>query len=611
MYQTYFGLRDHPFSITPDPGYLYLSSAHQEALAHLLYGTHEDGGFVQLTGEVGTGKTTLIRSLLAQHLENIDVALCLNPKLTVQEFVASICDELKVDYPSQSQSLKPLIDALNKHLLETHAQGRQTVLIIDEAQNLSRDVLEQVRLFTNLETHRHKLLKIILVGQPELQQLLERADLRQLAQRITARYHLPSLNRQETIAYIDHRLSVAGSRASRLFSRAALNLIYRRSSGVPRLINVICDRALLGAYVRGKQAVDWTILNQAAREVLPEKISRPSYSSPPWWTLASALAVALAVGLGIRPASLEQTPQVAVSDTATVLTEAEEQNEIDNIEVTPESESEPESEPDTVETAIASENNIGQVAVSETSQSGAIPAVASATTLTPASETPAASDVAVNKPANQVVNLVALLESAPQSSQAMTQLLHLWGENMNVTAGVYPCEALKSRNLHCLSGQTDWSTLRNYNRPAVLHLIGVNGQTRQVLLSALQQEEAAIDLGQGPVTVTLDQLDPLWTGEYLLLWRPPIKQSLIGPDSRGDEVIWLRRQLTFAESGVLPSGALSDRFDTKLEQMVRRFQQQNQLEVDGLVGAKTLLLINNIAPSQDTPLLNSAALGKV
>ena len=169
MYETYFGLRENPFAITPDPNYLFMSAHHREALAHLLYGTGEHGGFVQLTGEVGTGKTTLIRTLLEQHLENVEVALCLNPRLTVEEFVATVCDELHINYPCDSHTLKPLLDALNAHLLNTHAQGKRTVLIIDEAQNLSREVLEQVRLLTNLETHRHKLLRIILVGQPELQ----------------------------------------------------------------------------------------------------------------------------------------------------------------------------------------------------------------------------------------------------------------------------------------------------------------------------------------------------------------------------------------------------------------------------------------------------------
>ncbi len=267
MYAQYFGLRDSPFSMTPDPTYVFMSPHHEEALGHLLYGTGEDGGFVQLTGEVGTGKTTLIRTLLKQDIPNVDVALILNPRLTAVEFLQSVCDELHIEYPKAATTLKPLVDALNVHLLKTHAAGRRTVLIIDEAQNLSRDLLEQVRLLTNLETARHKLLRIMLVGQPELRTMLAREDLRQLAQRITARYHLEPLDREQSTAYIIHRIQVAGGHPD-LFAPAAMRAVYGHSLGVPRLINVICDRALLGAYSQNKRQVDRETITHAAREVM-------------------------------------------------------------------------------------------------------------------------------------------------------------------------------------------------------------------------------------------------------------------------------------------------------------------------------------------------------
>ncbi|MDN5938261.1 MAG: AAA family ATPase, partial [Salinisphaera sp.] len=251
MYLRFYGLQDHPFAVTPDPGYLYLSPHHREALGHLLYGVGEYGGFVALFGEVGTGKTTLIRALLEQEHAELDVALCLNPKLTVLEFVAQICDELGAPRPAGAAgTIKDLVDALNAHLLETHGQGRRTVVIVDEAQNLDRDVLEQLRLLTNLETRKHKLLRIILVGQPELEAMLRRPDLRQLAQRITARYSLCALNRQQTSAYISHRLRVAGGAPS-LFDKRACNAVHRATGGVPRLINTVCERALLGGYGQG------------------------------------------------------------------------------------------------------------------------------------------------------------------------------------------------------------------------------------------------------------------------------------------------------------------------------------------------------------------------
>ena len=216
MYVSHFGPSETPFSITPDPRFLYMSVRHREALAHLFYGVSGGGGFVQLTGEVGTGKTTLSRYLLEQLPPDIDVALILNPKLTALELLASVCDELRIAYPPGTTSLKVLVDALYRHLLGAHSRARRTVLVIDEAQNLTAEVLEQIRLLTNLETAREKLLQIILIGQPELSQLLERPELRQLAQRVTARYHLLPFPRAETRGYILHRMEVGGQRADRL-----------------------------------------------------------------------------------------------------------------------------------------------------------------------------------------------------------------------------------------------------------------------------------------------------------------------------------------------------------------------------------------------------------
>ncbi|HHO69013.1 MAG TPA: hypothetical protein ENK12_08285, partial [Gammaproteobacteria bacterium] len=286
MYENHFGLTERPFSIAPDPRFLYMSPRHREALAHLLYGVGEGGGFVQLTGEVGTGKTTVCRCLLEQLPGGVDVALILNPRLTGLELIASLCDELGVDYPAGTTSTKVLIDALNQRLLQAHAEGRRTVMIIDEAQNLSAEALEQVRLLTNLETNREKLLQIILIGQPELRELLARDDLRQLSQRITARCHLVPIGRAETAAYIRHRLQVCGATEA-LFSERAVDLVHRLSGGVPRLINVLCDRAMLGAFVEGKRRVDPAVVRRAAREVLPEEgVGR---SGRRWWLLAAAV----------------------------------------------------------------------------------------------------------------------------------------------------------------------------------------------------------------------------------------------------------------------------------------------------------------------------------
>ncbi len=294
MYTSYFGLTENPFALTPDPRFLFLSRRHREALAHLLFGMGDKGGFVLLTGEVGTGKTTLCRSLLEQVPDGVEIALVLNPKQTSLELVASICDELKISYPNPARSLKVLIDHLNRHLLEIHAKGQRTVVIIDEAQNLSTEVLEQVRLLTNLETTTRKLLQILLIGQPELQGKMARPELRQLGQRITARYHLTPLLPEETAAYIEHRLEVAGCKRP-LFTRSTLHLMHRLSGGIPRLINTICDRALLGAYGQKRMVVNRRLARRAAAEVMGKKmlIQRKGIRM---WVMAFLLFILLGAG---------------------------------------------------------------------------------------------------------------------------------------------------------------------------------------------------------------------------------------------------------------------------------------------------------------------------
>jgi general secretion pathway protein A len=315
MYASFFGLNEKPFSITPDPRYLFLSERHAEALAHLVYGINEAGGFIQLTGEVGTGKTTVVRSLLAQAPKHAEIALILNPRMTPAEFLLAICEELGIRVePKSENSLKDLVDLLSVHLLKSHAEGKRVVLVVDEAQNLAPEVLEQVRLLTNLETETQKLLQIILIGQPELREVLDRTELRQLAQRITGRYHLAPLSADETSAYVRHRLRVAGA-TREIFSSFGLREVRRLSGGVPRLINIICDRALLGAFTEDRHMVSASVVRRAAGEVFGKNIQ------PIWlpWTaagLVGALAVAGAILLLphvlARPAQAQQ-PVAAIA----------------------------------------------------------------------------------------------------------------------------------------------------------------------------------------------------------------------------------------------------------------------------------------------------------
>jgi len=294
MYLEYYGLREAPFSITPDPRYVFLSERHRDALAHLLYGIGKggSGGFVQLTGEVGTGKTTLCRLLLEQLPENTRVALVLNPKLSPVELVETVCEELKLDIEGRRGSLKALTDTLNAFLLDAYAQGLRVVLIVDEAQNLSTESLEQVRLLTNLETPTQKLLQIILLGQPELREILDRPELRQLSQRITARYHLTPLDAAETETYVRHRMAVAGCKRIP-FSRLGLKALYQRSGGIPRLVNIIADRALMAGFAREQDSLGERLVNRAADETLPGT-ARYWLHRYGRWATAAALLLAVA-----------------------------------------------------------------------------------------------------------------------------------------------------------------------------------------------------------------------------------------------------------------------------------------------------------------------------
>jgi len=299
MYTAFFALSEVPFSIAPNPRFLYMSDRHREALSHLTYGLGDTGGFVLLTGEVGTGKTTLSRCLMEQLPENIQSAFILNPTLSSQELLATICDELKVKYRKSGATLKTLTDKIQDKLLANHENDINTLLIIDEAQHLQPEVLEQLRLLTNLETNTKKLLQVILIGQPELQQLLKRRDLRQLAQRITARYHLLPLNRNEVASYIKHRLSVTDCHRS-IFNNSAVKMIHKLSQGIPRLINLLCDRSLMNAYNSNDAVVNRKCVIKASVEALGEE-----YQSEFWWQkksiklslLFTSLAIFLFVGI--------------------------------------------------------------------------------------------------------------------------------------------------------------------------------------------------------------------------------------------------------------------------------------------------------------------------
>lgn len=516
IFNNYFGFSQNPFSITPNPAFLYLSPSHQDALGHLIYGVGQGGGFVALTGEVGTGKTTLIRSLLEQELDNIEVALCLNPQLTAPEFVANICDELKIEY-QDGKSLKELIDKLNRHLLEAHAQGRRVVVIIDEAQQLSRDVLEEIRLLTNLETANEKLLRIILVGQPELQAMLARNDLRQLSQRITARSHIAPLNAKDTAAYIRHRIRVAGGHPD-IFSKAALKRIYQLSRGIPRVINVLCERSLMGTYGREKRRSNVSTVNQAAAESLGLKRARRW----PWLLVASLTLVGLALLGGWQLAS---------------------------------------------NTALLSSGK-------------------SATPQAPTKETSNISPANPDYLAQQLANQWQV-KSAQLNRDSLCQKL--------------------APALYCISGRGNWRLLQLLDRPSLLS-VNIAGTASELLLLSSDNKSATVLTGKGPQNMPLQQLLGLWNGEYTALYHSDSNSQLIEPGQRHPSVSWLRERISMADGLAVISGPKAELYDTALRIRVEAFQNRYGISADGLVGAQTLALLDNLKPRPGTPRLMREAL---
>ena len=566
MYLTFFGLNEKPFAITPDPRYLFLSERHSEALAHLLYGINEAGGFVQLTGEVGTGKTTIVRSLLAQTPKNAEIALILNPKMTAPEFLLTICEELGIGVGDAAQgSLKDLVDILSHYLLRAHAAGRRVVLVVDEAQNLSPSVLEQVRLLTNLETNTQKLLQIILIGQPELREILARTELRQLAQRITGRYHLSPLSREESVAYVRHRLRVAGA-TSDIFAPAALETVFRISEGVPRVINVICDRALLGAYSLDRHRVTAALVRTAAGEVFGRRFT------PHWLPWAATAAVAAALTLltvaawNFQPWSAHARAPAAASASPAASPAASSS-----------SPAAPAATPDAVPAPpSAAREDVGAAA-------------------SPAHVAPAA-------PAPRLSDLLAQHTAETDTDGAFTKLFGLWGARYQPNS-TDPCTQAAQQGLACVSERGSFGQLRLYNHPAILMLNTGDGASHQVVLSALADEQARLELG-GMQSVGIGELSRYWLGDFVMLWRPANSPVMaLSAGMRGAQVRWLRQSLERLQGGHADA-AESDVFDAELAGLVRDFQRQHRLAVDGIAGLQTQIALAGAIAGPGVPLLS-------
>lgn len=530
MYLAAFGLAEAPFSTTPDQRFLYLSDRHRDALAHLLYGVAERGGFVQLTGEVGTGKTTLCRYLLEHLPGHVDIALILNPTLSRLELLATICDELRVAYPAGSTSLKVFVDALHAHLLDAHARGRRTVVIVDEAQLLSAEVLEQLRLLTNLETATAKLLQIILIGQPELLELMGRTDLRQVAQRVAARYHLTPLTERETRAYVAHRLAMAGQ-SRVVFDDAALRVVHQESGGVPRLINVMCDRALLGAYATHSEAVTRGIVRRAAREIAGEVPRVPERRR------RRATIAAVAAGLVLTTALVLMARGPLTSRTRMLL--------------------------------------------------AAPPAVPVAAAVV----TPPATSPATQPPASHS-SLRALLDDSKLSTDADSAFAAVatrWGRRYERRPNQQPCNVVRRSGLDCITRRGTWSLVRRFDLPVVLELGSTSGARRFLAVVAADERRATVQIGSRAEPIPLDQIEREWDGSFVVVWKPPrVGMEALGRGMRGGDVVWLRRQLGALDGHAMPALPAARTYDESLASRVMGFQRTHDLMPDGIAGEETL-----------------------
>ncbi len=614
MYTGYFNLLEAPFSITPDPHFFFLSHAHQEALAHLVYGVLGDNdGFVLLTGEVGTGKTTVCRAFINQLPEHVDVALALNPMVSVNEFLLGICDELGVPIDTEQPSRKHLVDHLNQHLLHAHAVGRRVVLIVDEAQNLDVELLEQIRLLTNLETEKHKLLQVFLVGQPELRELIAHKGMRQVAQRITARYHLGPLNRRETGEYILHRIHVAGAQGIK-FTPGALRLIYRSTGGVPRLINILCDRALLGAFTLGQHRVNRKIIRSAMKEML--LVAR----SPllPWLAFSSVGFAALFIMLVTARYDTELNGWLTRSDNSLNNTAVAQSTAVPmpRVSSTPENILELPATGNVVDHSILPDNSPAMVEKNsvETEEEaavtnqGALKALVtddleqgddgilltsinqpefvdgSPTPITDVEISP--TELANDTPA---IPMPFQGKAAPEAYQFLAE-----GWNLRLEGGDYStfCDSMAIHGLRCLKESGSFSKLLRYDRPALVNITKDDHKYIAVLMG-YDGKQVSLNLGGELVNLSVDEIDRRrWSKDYLILWEPPEGfVSFLRSGSRNRMAVWVNATLNMLDGG--KKSEVSDLFGVTEAEQIKRFQRSNALDPDGIVGARTAIVLQN------------------
>ncbi len=623
LYAAFFGLHQAPFSIAPDPRYLFMSERHREALAHLLYGVSGGGGFVVLTGEIGAGKTTVCRCFLEQIPRRCNVAYIFNPRLTVPELLHTVCTEFGVQCPPahEAQANKVMVDALNDYLLRTHAVGQNNVLIIDEAQNLSAEVLEQLRLLTNLETAERKLLQIILIGQPELRDMLARPDMEQLAQRVIARYHLDALSPSETRDYIQHRLMVAGYRREAIFDEKAAQRVHQLTRGVPRRINLLCDRTLLGAYALNRSAVDVRMVDKAAGEVFEsgaaprrgraasraqaaDGAARPGasrltaeWAAPAWWPQGRAAGVAAAVAAGAVLTGAAATVWWTGARTGIAASSTQAQAPAPSVAVAPPAHA--------ASNLAAGSAAAASAAFAPTSGLAAAAAAASGTSASPQAPAPSTASQATTFPQRWPAppapdaTPVALSAWAGEA-EALRQLARAWGQSWQSSA---PCNSEgPAQRVYCYRSPAGLGLLRQLDRPVVLNLRDASHPEAFVVLWGLAQDQALIEGPKGLQTWPLAVISARWRGEFTALWQAPEGyRSKILPGQKGPALDWLATRLAQVDHG--PAIDTPATLNSKLGERVLAFQVAQGLKADGVVGATTFMQLNRLTGVNEPALL--------
>ena len=563
IYLQHFALKREPFSIVPDPDFLYPSQQHRQAVAHLKYGLDREGGFILLTGEVGTGKTTLTRTMLQRIPAHVRVAYVLNSKLNETDLLASICDELDIKR-QKSKNLsfsKICIDALNQDLLASHAKGQKTLIVIEEAQNLSADVLETLRLLSNLETNTHKLLHILLVGQPELLEILGQKQLRQLNQRVVSRFHLLPLDQSELPNYINHRLHHAGA-AGPIFDQGCIKMLFRLTKGVPRLINLICHQSLLAAYSLGAKSVSPALVKDASVEILSGLDNgKPSTSNKPLIVLLLLVLVMVSVFMFLPRSTLDSLALlVAVDKPNAEIVTSKAENIVSN---------------GTGPTAEGVNENYNELLVvndlvaDSVEQSDTLSFIVEESII----------GSGFTETSNPLVNLLAAWSIA--SSEVYSP---------EAFAGIATTFGLQSEKV---TQAAPWM-LNAIDRPGIVVLNENGGLLKSYLLTYIDDDSVTLKMKNGEIDLDLDQFKDRWTGSFLYLWRPHKEFDLL---MQGDTdklaMSWLQEKLSMDDEGIEKVIA-GGRYTEAVKDQVVGFQRRHGLKADGIVGRQTLMRLNEL-----------------